>query len=498
MIKKTFICIITLYVAVFSQTFDAVYVPGPDMNVARMGHQSVMLSDSSVLLIGGHGIGFTSLNTAERFIPQPDSFVLFTMNYAHDQGAVCLMSDSNIFIAGGAADLGVAPGYKTVEIFNRSTNTFQPYSEMQYSRCNVNAVQMADGNIFICGGWYDQNSGLYTEVYFPANQTSVLTNQLNVSRSSPLLIPAADSQVIVFSGYPIYGGEYYTSVEYYNPVTKSFTFARSTLFANEDEAGWIPYPYNFYLTMIQDLQLENGKYIFLARKKVSNDSTIYGLFTVDPVTKEFQKVALAGKLPSSKEYNPLSLVVDKSQHIVYIPTQNVNATTVEISLFAVELTSGKVLKSATSYTFPSEYYIYGANYRLMKDGRILMSGGHTQTGYYTNFSPHKKTLFITPLYSPTVVEEYKKMLPSGFELYPAYPNPFNPTTTIQFSIPQAGNVKLVLYDVLGREIQTVANNFYTQGLHQVTINGKELQSGVLYCRMFYNQQSGVQKLLLLK
>ena len=65
-----------------------------------------------------------------------------------------------------------------------------------------------------------------------------------------------------------------------------------------------------------------------------------------------------------------------------------------------------------------------------------------------------------------------------FELSQNYPNPFNPTTTIRFNLPEAGNVKLTLFNILGQELQTLVNEFKESGVHTINFNASELNSGM--------------------
>ncbi|HAP36526.1 MAG TPA: hypothetical protein DCQ28_11510 [Bacteroidetes bacterium] len=72
--------------------------------------------------------------------------------------------------------------------------------------------------------------------------------------------------------------------------------------------------------------------------------------------------------------------------------------------------------------------------------------------------------------------------PAQFSLDQNYPNPFNPTTTIAFSIPQAGNVTLKIFDALGREVATLVNGVRSAGEFNVVFNASSLASGMyLYC-----------------
>ncbi len=73
--------------------------------------------------------------------------------------------------------------------------------------------------------------------------------------------------------------------------------------------------------------------------------------------------------------------------------------------------------------------------------------------------------------------------PTRFALEQNYPNPFNPTTAIRYQLPAASNVRLVVYDMLGREVSVLVDGRGEAGVHQVTFDGSGLSSGVYFYRM---------------
>jgi hypothetical protein len=95
------------------------------------------------------------------------------------------------------------------------------------------------------------------------------------------------------------------------------------------------------------------------------------------------------------------------------------------------------------------------------------------------------------------VEESKEV-PTNYALYQNYPNPFNPTTNIKFSLPKASHVKLTVYDVLGKEVQTLVNNQLSAGTHTIAFNGANLASGVYLYRIESGDFVQVNKMLLVK
>ncbi len=98
---------------------------------------------------------------------------------------------------------------------------------------------------------------------------------------------------------------------------------------------------------------------------------------------------------------------------------------------------------------------------------------------------------ISP-YSPPVVT------PILFELSQNYPNPFNPSTTIDYQLPVGGFAVLRVYDILGRRLETLVNDYVSSGAHSVKFNGEDLSSGVYFYRLQVNGCSAIKKMLLLR
>ncbi len=78
------------------------------------------------------------------------------------------------------------------------------------------------------------------------------------------------------------------------------------------------------------------------------------------------------------------------------------------------------------------------------------------------------------------------------------PNPFNPVTTISFEIPEPGRIELTVYDILGREVEVLADEFYQAGEHRIKWNGSTDPSGMYFYRLVTNDRVLKGKMLLLK
>lgn len=77
-----------------------------------------------------------------------------------------------------------------------------------------------------------------------------------------------------------------------------------------------------------------------------------------------------------------------------------------------------------------------------------------------------------------------------------YPNPFNPSTIIRFTVPEAGHVSLKVFDLLGREIATLLNEERAAGTHRVSFDAGRLPSGVYFYKLESAGKVAIQKMVL--
>ena len=90
------------------------------------------------------------------------------------------------------------------------------------------------------------------------------------------------------------------------------------------------------------------------------------------------------------------------------------------------------------------------------------------------------------------------ILPVYYFLEEPYPNPFNPVTHIQYSLPVNTDVELIVYDISGRQVQTLISDFKTAGHHSVNWNASSYPSGMYFVIMVTGEFTQTQKVLLIK
>ena len=89
-------------------------------------------------------------------------------------------------------------------------------------------------------------------------------------------------------------------------------------------------------------------------------------------------------------------------------------------------------------------------------------------------------------------------MPEKFVLEQNYPNPFNPSTYINYSVPRESPISLKIYDILGKEVETLVNEKQTEGSYQIEFNAYNLPSGIYFCRMQSEDFVSIKKMILLR
>ena len=154
---------------------------------------------------------------------------------------------------------------------------------------------------------------------------------------------------------------------------------------------------------------------------------------------------------------------------------------------------GSPVLSGANFSLPgmNDPFFTATTYRGAFDQNSTWADG------WTNFRPdtvdYKAVIGIEPI---------SNLVPKVYRLDQNFPNPFNPTTNIRFDISHTGFAKLVVYDILGREINTLVSENVKAGEYRVSFNASNLPSGVYFYRLTVtgddNTWSATKKLMLVK
>lgn len=121
---------------------------------------------------------------------------------------------------------------------------------------------------------------------------------------------------------------------------------------------------------------------------------------------------------------------------------------------------------------------------------------------YSQGNPNTGTFYFDDLrivnFAPLSVEPVDGSIPVSYSLSQNYPNPFNPSTKINFSLPEQASVKIIISDILGREVTTLINDNLNAGNYSVEFNATEIPSGIYFYTMITDNFKQSRKMMLLK
>jgi len=140
---------------------------------------------------------------------------------------------------------------------------------------------------------------------------------------------------------------------------------------------------------------------------------------------------------------------------------------------------------------------YGTDFELFNDnlpGNNICIGLDTDNYLYVGTdgnSVYKTNSPLTNLSNETIKE-------TGFSLYQNFPNPFNPSTEIKFEISKKAQVKISVFDILGKEISKLVNKEFNQGTYTIEFKGDNLASGIYFYKIEVNEFTQMKKMILMK
>ena len=322
----------------------------------------------------------------------------------------------------------------------------------------------------------------------------------------------------------------------------SFAFVGSKLFAG---TGWglieidtsnYTYTSNSFNRLYQMSIAANGNYIYVGTSdsnifistnagitwsRPSNEyNNIYSLYTTG---SNVYAATSKGVLYSTN--NGLTWT-----RIQYLNWQNLSVITKDNTILA-GLPSGCMRSTNSGFSWIPSSDLDGAVYSMIiKGNRIIAginSGNNSSTGISmttnlgVNWIPkgdglNKDIYFVSandeyifagsrfygiwrrPLTEMVGVENISTEVPAGFSIKQNYPNPFNPTTNIEFDVSKSSDLKITVFDIKGREIQTLVNERLNAGRYKVIFDGSSLNTGVYFYRLIANGYTETKRMFLIK
>jgi hypothetical protein len=145
-------------------------------------------------------------------------------------------------------------------------------------------------------------------------------------------------------------------------------------------------------------------------------------------------------------------------------------------------------------TLSTKLFLENVDFRRIK---FTSDGGFIGLSVVERYTPRLRLIKTAPVITG-FENSIKTDLPKIFTLQKNYPNPFNPSTTIEFDLPKASDVRIEVYNIAGQKVQTLLNEKKPAGSHQVEFNADNLSSGVYFYKIEAGEFQDVKKMILIK
>lgn len=203
----------------------------------------------------------------------------------------------------------------------------------------------------------------------------------------------------------------------------------------------------------------------------------------------------------SSFYNGTGNGEDKANSIAFVNTNVVVTGQSWGTTNTYDYATVRYNKSNGGQTLVNRYSFSGETNDVAKDvatrgGKIIVTGyseliiENSSTGSYVS------TLSVSAAGNSEMTSE--TVAPVQYELDQNFPNPFNPSTNIKFSLAYSSSVKLIIYDMLGRQLEVLVNQHLEAGTHNITFNAGMLSSGIYFYKLEAGSFSEIKKMTLVK
>ncbi|MCX6165391.1 MAG: YCF48-related protein [Ignavibacteriae bacterium] len=211
---------------------------------------------------------------------------------------------------------------------------------------------------------------------------------------------------------------------------------------------------------------------------ISGDPEYWSLFFTDANTGYFSHSQQGYKYTTNGGTNFSNIIVDTTFGTIFSGVYFTNTSVGYLTSASMVNGSGRIYKTTNA----------GINWNIQLNlatvGLNSVRFFNSLTGYVTGGFNIQPFIYKTTNGGGVWVKNISSEVPDKFSLSQNYPNPFNPTTNIKFQVISSNVVKLVVFDILGKEIATLVNEKLTPGTYETTFDAPAYPSGVYFYKLF--------------
>ena len=278
-----------------------------DMARGRHRFATALLNDGKVLAIGGmylNGATYTSLATVEIFDPITETWSYTgSLNVAREGAIAVVLPNGKVLVTGGMMRAPGTTYLSSAEIYDPATGLFTYVNSMPQARGSATGALMADGRVFIAGGYNGTNGHMKSAViYNPSlNTWTTVTSQMNSihSEGGAVTLLMNDGRMIVAGGWNPSDGVW--TIDVYNPVTNSFVAAANLPQFSHGRGG------------ITGHVLSNGLVAFIGGSSGASGDIANTIVLYDPVTNT---MATEANTMSARRYRQASALMNDGRIII--------------------------------------------------------------------------------------------------------------------------------------------------------------------------------------
>ncbi len=440
--------------SVFAQNYGA-WVTCDTTNLRRVGHRGIQLDNGTILITGGgyKKIGFNyefDGKSCEIFDPNTNKWRLTTpMNISRQGHQIIKLNDGKVIVTGGTKT-------QSVEVFDPTNETWTLLDSLkQFHGTSATLSRLPNGNLLIAGGGLTKEIST-CEMYDLKIAKWVIVESMNKLRANHTATALLNGLILI-SGGSSATGKIERSCELFDTRTMKWSMSDS-----------LKYPRYLHSAIL----LSNGNVL------VSGDA-IDSTEVYNPIINKWNVIG-EWRIRDATD----QILINSGDQIL-----SISQGTSYWSLYDIKLNKAVFTKKLSGLDDSAVLV-------KLNEKKALRVGGRKWINEVAVIPSNLCYMYDYNLTNIDVTEE-RSMTDETVSIN-CYPNPFNSNSVFTFELPENGNIKVQIYDILGRELKTIAAGYYFRGKHTINFNAPDLSSGVYMCVLKYDSKYFSRKIILMK